>query len=60
MGHTDDSHGISMGGIMSMDAELWGAAPWGGGEWGDQNNLTLSVTGQTINLSEASVSASSN
>jgi len=49
------SHGVGMGGIMAMDAELWGAASWNSGAWGNQDDLALDVTGQSITTSLATV-----
>ena len=49
------THGISMGGIMSMDAQVWGAAAWNSGAWGNQDDMALDVTGQSITTSLASV-----
>jgi hypothetical protein len=38
-------------------ANTWGALSWNSGNWGDQNNVTLSVTGIQLNSATNSVDA---
>ena len=38
-------------------ANTWGAAPWNSGQWGDQANIDLSLTGQQLQSSINSVNA---
>ena len=49
------AHGIGMGGIMAMDSSLWGAVAWGYGEWNNQGDDSITLTGQTLTTSLASV-----
>ena len=34
-------HGIGMGGVMNMTQDTWSALAWNDGQWGDQDNVTL-------------------
>ena len=38
-------HGISMGGIVDVTQDTWGALSWSAGEWDRQNDSTISLTG---------------
>ena len=38
-------HGISMGGIVDVTQDTWGALNWSDGEWERQNDSTVSLTG---------------
>ena len=38
-------HGISMGGIMDITQDTWGALTWGEGLWGQQGFVNVSLTG---------------
>jgi len=44
-------HGISMGGIIDITQDTWGALSWGNGNWNAQNNIDLSLTGFSITAS---------
>ena len=38
-------HGIGMGGVMNMTQDTWSALAWNDGQWGDQDNITLQLSG---------------
>ena len=38
-------HGIGMGGVMNMTQDTWSAVAWNNGQWGDQDNITLQLSG---------------
>ena len=44
-------HGISMGGLIDITQNTWGALSWGNGNWNAQNNIDLSLTGFSITAS---------
>tara|TARA_R100000963_G_scaffold34225_1_gene27488 strand:+ start:1266 stop:2462 length:1197 start_codon:yes stop_codon:yes gene_type:complete len=44
-------HGIGMGGFFDLTADTWGALNWGQGEWAQQGDSTVSLTG--FNLTTA-------
>ena len=50
-------HGISMGGIMDITQDTWGALSWGDGGWERQNDVTLTLTGVEATSSVGAVSA---
>ena len=50
-------HGISMGGIVDITQDTWGALSWGDGGWERQNDLTLTLTGVEATSSVGAVSA---
>jgi len=52
-------HGIGMGGIMDMTQDTWGALSWSQGDWGNQNNYTLTLTGLSMTGSVGEPVASS-
>ena len=41
-------HGIGMGGIMDMTQDTWGALSWNDGQWGDQDTVTLQLSGFSL------------
>ena len=44
-------HGIGMGGFFDLTSDTWGALNWGQGEWAEQGDSTVSLTG--FNLTTA-------
>ena len=44
-------HGISMGGIVDLTQTTWGALSWSEGEWNQQNEVGIAVTGVEITSS---------
>ena len=50
-------HGISMGGIVDLTQNTWGALSWGNGEWSEQNEAGIAVTGQVITSSVGTADA---
>ena len=38
-------HGIGMGGIMDLSLDTWGANAWNYNSWGEQDEVTVSLTG---------------
>ena len=50
-------HGIGMGGAIDVTQNTWGAASWNSGQWSDQTDIDLSVTGQQLQSSINSVQA---
>jgi len=51
-------HGISMGGIMDITQNTWGASTWSTGGWEAQPDFTEQVTGQALTLSQGEETAS--
>ena len=45
------SHGIGMGGIMDITQSTWGALSWNAGQWSDQTDIDLDITGLQLNSS---------
>ena len=45
-------HGISMGGIVDITGNTWGALSWGENEWNDQGDETVTLTGQAMTVAE--------
>ncbi len=45
-------HGISMGGIVDITSNTWGALTWGENEWNDQGDETVTLTGQAMTVAE--------
>ena len=43
-------HGISMGGIVDITGNTWGALSWGENEWSDQGDETVTLTGQAMTV----------
>ena len=43
-------HGISMGGIVDITSNTWGALTWGENEWNDQGDETVTLTGQAMTV----------
>ena len=43
-------HGISMGGIVDITGNTWGALTWGENEWNDQGDETVTLTGQAMTV----------
>ena len=43
-------HGASMGNVMDITGDTWGALAWNTGPWGDQNDAVVSVTGNTLDI----------
>ena len=50
-------HGIGMGGAIDVTQNTWGAASWNSGQWSDQTDIDLDVTGQQLQSSINSVTA---
>ena len=50
-------HGISMGGIVDLTQTTWGALSWSEGEWNQQNEVSIAVTGQAITSSVGAAEA---
>ena len=50
-------HGISMGGIVDLTQNTWGALSWDDGAWNGQNDTTVSLTGIGLTSSVGDVSA---
>jgi len=44
-------HGIGMGGIMDITQSTWGALSWNAGQWSDQTDVDLDITGLQLNSS---------
>ena len=44
-------HGSGMGNSMDVTGDTWGALGWNIGEWGDQNDIDVAVTGNALSLS---------
>jgi len=45
-----NTHGSGMGNVMNITGDTWGALGWNIGEWGDQNDVDVSVTGNTLDV----------
>jgi len=43
-------HGSGMGNSMDVTGDTWGALGWNIGEWGDQNDVDVAVTGSSLNV----------
>ena len=43
-------HGISMGGIVDITGNTWGALTWGENEWNDQGDESVTLTGQAMTV----------
>ena len=41
-------HGIGMGGIIDLTQNTWGALSWNDGAWNEQNDLTVTLTGESM------------
>ena len=50
-------HGISMGGIVDVTQDTWGALNWDDGAWNAQNDATVIPTGIGLTSSAGEVSA---
>ena len=50
-------HGISMGGIVDLTQDTWGALSWDDGAWSSQNDTTVTPTGIGLTSSAGEVSA---
>ena len=48
-------HGIGMGGAIDVTQNTWGALSWNSGQWSDQTDIDLGVTGQELQSSINSV-----
>jgi hypothetical protein len=44
-------HGIGMGGEIDITQNTWGALSWNSGQWGDQTDIDLDLTGFQLNSS---------
>ena len=44
-------HGIGMGGEIDITQNTWGALSWNSGQWGDQTDLDLNISGLQLNTS---------
>ena len=44
-------HGIGMGGEIDITQNTWGALSWNSGQWSDQTDLDLSISGLELNTS---------
>ena len=44
-------HGIGMGGIFDITQSTWGALSWNSGQWGDQTDIDLDVSGSQLQSS---------
>ena len=44
-------HGIGMGGEIDITQNTWGALSWNSGQWSDQTDLDLSISGLQLNSS---------
>ena len=44
-------HGIGMGGEIDITQNTWGALSWNAGQWGDQTDIDLDITGLQLNSS---------
>ena len=53
-------HGSGMGNVMDITGDTWGALGWNIGEWGDQNDVDVLVTGQLLTASLNSVTPLAN
>ena len=51
-------HGIGMGGIMDMTQNTWGALTWNAGQWSDQTDIDLDVSGNLLTSAIGSNSVS--
>ena len=45
-------HGISMGGIVDVTSNTWGALKWGENDWGEQGDESVTLTGLAITVAE--------
>lgn len=50
-------HGIGMGGIFDITSTTWGALEWGEGVWGEQGNMSVSVTGISMSSNIGSLTS---
>jgi hypothetical protein len=55
-------HGSSMGNTMDVTLDTWGALNWGAGQWSDQDNINLTISGTqlTSNLGNETIVAEIN
>jgi hypothetical protein len=55
-------HGSSMGNTMDVTLDTWGALNWGAGQWNDQDNINLIISGTqlTSNLGNETIVAEIN
>ncbi len=44
-------HGIGMGGEIDITQNTWGALSWNSGQWSDQTDLDLNISGLQLNTS---------
>ena len=44
-------HGIGMGGEIDITQNTWGALSWNSGQWSDQTDIDLDITGLQLNSS---------
>ena len=50
-------HGSSMGGVMDLIVDAWGALNWGDGQWNDQDNVSVPITGQAMTIAQGDETA---
>ena len=45
-------HGSGMGGVMDLQIDSWGAGAWSVGNWNDQENTQVNLTGQPMTITQ--------